>query len=75
MSIWQPDWVLENRLPAFVGDDPVVTTYEGRKYLWGNVPAFDVLKLGANEGEAYDEQLRLLFAGEYRVSSQTLKPN
>lgn len=32
--------------------------------MWGNVPAFDVLKLASNEGEAYSKDLRLLFAGK-----------
>ncbi|KAK2737103.1 mynd finger family protein [Colletotrichum kahawae] len=44
------------------------------KYLWGNVPAFDVLRLGANEGVSYDEQLRLLFAasGDLRNVIKTI---
>lgn len=44
--------------------------FGGRKYLWGNVPAFDVLQLGANEGEAYGGKLRLLFAGEHEDRSR-----
>ncbi|KAF5679612.1 monoterpene epsilon-lactone hydrolase [Fusarium heterosporum] len=32
------------------------------KYLWGNIPALDVLRLAANEGEDYDKKLNLLFA-------------
>lgn len=39
--------------------------FGGKKYLWGNVPAFDVLQLGSNEGNDYGEQLRILFAGVY----------
>lgn len=42
-------------------EDPV--TFGGKKYLFGNVPALDVLRFGANEGEAHGNQLRLLFAG------------
>lgn len=67
---WQPNWVTENRTPAFVADGPPQTAFGGRKYLWGNVPAFDVLQLRSNEGEAYDGQLRLLFAGEYLFFSK-----
>lgn len=39
--------------------------FGGQKYLWGNVPAFDILRLGSNEGEDYSGDLHLLFAGEY----------
>ncbi|KAH0425491.1 hypothetical protein CcaCcLH18_10950 [Colletotrichum camelliae] len=71
---WQPDWVLENRAPAFVGDGPPQTAFGGRKYLWGNVPAFDVLQLGANKGVSYNKQLRLLFAasGDLRNVVKTI---
>jgi hypothetical protein len=34
------------------------------KYQWGNMPAIDVLRLKGNEGEKYDKDLALLFAGE-----------
>jgi hypothetical protein len=33
------------------------------KYLWGNVPALDVLRLAENEGDSYAGDLRILFAG------------
>ncbi|KAK1490750.1 hypothetical protein CCUS01_14345 [Colletotrichum cuscutae] len=71
---WQPGWVLENRAPAFIGNGPPQVTYGAGKYLWGNVPAFDVLRLGANEGVSYDEQLRLLFAasGDLRNVVKTI---
>jgi hypothetical protein len=36
-----------------------------QKYLWGNVPAVDMLNSSQNEGGALFEQLRLLFAGAY----------
>jgi hypothetical protein len=38
--------------------------YGAEKYLWGNVPALDVLKLAENEGAEYAEDISLLFAGE-----------
>ena len=38
-------------------------SYGGKEYLWGNVPALDVLRFGASEGEAYGGELSLLFAG------------
>lgn len=41
--------------------------FGGKKYLWGNTPAFDVLNLESNEGVDYNEQLNLLFAGMFAV--------
>lgn len=35
-----------------------------RKYLFGNVPALDVVSLERNEGIGYRGDLTLLFAGE-----------
>lgn len=64
---WHPDWVLETRKPAFVGDGFGVQ-FGGKKYLWGNIPALDILQLGQNEGDNYKGQLRLLFAGAYSVN-------
>ena len=59
---------MENRRPAFMaGDDsPFLDhTSHGRQvYLWGNVPALDVIKLQHNEGVDFAGNLRLLFAGE-----------
>lgn len=65
---WQPKWVTENRQPVFVGDGPPLKAFGGRKYLWGNVPAFDVLHLPENEGKEYDQDLKLLFAGSSFIS-------
>ncbi|KAL7808180.1 hypothetical protein V8C26DRAFT_304456 [Trichoderma gracile] len=70
---WKPDWVRENRTPAFIGDEGQVP-FGGKKYLWGNMPAFDVLNLGSNEGDGYGKQLNLLFAasGDLRNVVRTL---
>ena len=35
-----------------------------QKYLWGNVPAIDLLNLKDNEADATEENFRLLFAGK-----------
>ncbi|KAF3387278.1 hypothetical protein F1880_000152 [Penicillium rolfsii] len=72
-ATWQPAWILENRKPVFMGDGPPVT-FGQSKYLWGNVPAFDILRLGSNEGETYSGDLRILFAGLYSriISSYSL---
>ncbi|KAF0638218.1 hypothetical protein FPSE5266_00605 [Fusarium pseudograminearum] len=58
---WTPNWILTNRIPAFFGNMPAIT-FGGKKYIWGNVPALDVLQLGSNEGDNYQDQLNLLFA-------------
>lgn len=70
---WQPAWVLENRTPAFIGTG-IGETFGATKYLWGNVPAFDVIELGSNEGENYAKDLRILFAasGDLRNVIKTI---
>ena len=40
----------------------------GKKFLWGNMPAIDILRLAANEGDAYEQDLHLLFAGKSNVA-------
>lgn len=63
---WTPDWDRENRKPTFIKDVPVgerVAALGGNSALWGNPPALDVLRLGSNEGEDYQGDIRLLFAG------------
>lgn len=60
---WQPSWQAEGRPPHFIGDGPPMTSFGAKKYLWGNVPAIDVLKLDGNEGADFSGDLSLLFAG------------
>lgn len=62
--MWKPAWVEENRTPAFMGGG-IGQHFGAQKYLWGNVPAFDILRLESNEGEGYSKDLHLLFAGNY----------
>ncbi|KAH8168147.1 hypothetical protein CIB48_g29 [Xylaria polymorpha] len=60
---WKPGWVTDNRLPLFMGGgDSVQVMFGTVKYLWGNVPAIDVIKLGQNEGIGYQDPINLLFA-------------
>jgi len=40
-----------------------LVTHGAKKYLWGNVPAVDILNLDENEGVNIPSPLRLLFAG------------
>jgi hypothetical protein len=60
---WQPDWIIENRTPEFMGGEPIATVFGKKKYLWGNVPAFDLLRLDKNEGSEYGGEIRILCAG------------
>ncbi|RLL98932.1 hypothetical protein CFD26_107683 [Aspergillus turcosus] len=70
---WQPAWVLENRKPSFISGG-LGEQFGTKKYLWGNIPAFDVLRLGSNEGEEYGEVIRILFAasGDLRNVVKTI---
>lgn len=65
---WKPQWELEGRDPTFMSDHDSCAVFGGTKYLWGNVPAIDVLQLEKNEGVSYDKNLRLLFAGKISFS-------
>ena len=60
---WLPAWALEDRRPSFVRGG-IGEHYGAKKYLWGNIPAFDVLRLESNEGKDYAGDLRILFAGK-----------
>ena len=65
-STWKPAWEVEKRKPSFIGNDDsasLMTSHGQRKYLWGNVPAIDILNLKQNEGVDVSADLRLLFAG------------
>ena len=66
---WVPGWKQENRQPTFMENVPVPQVIYNRCYLWGNAPAFDIVRLGANEGEDYARPLRLLFAGSLPLRS------
>lgn len=60
---WVPKWSAEMRLPAFAAVRHLMP-FGGKKYLYGNAPAFDCLKLEANEGLQYEQDIHLLFAGK-----------
>lgn len=47
---------------------PSAVSFGGKKYLWGNVPAIDVLNLRDNEGMDYTGNIRLLFGGKCNCS-------
>ncbi|QSZ28709.1 hypothetical protein DSL72_003209 [Monilinia vaccinii-corymbosi] len=67
---WKPQWDVEKRRPAFFdfGDDSAANEwlhaaqFGRRKYLWGNVPAIDIVQSCKNEGKDFPERFNLLFA-------------
>ncbi|KFA72162.1 hypothetical protein S40288_07082 [Stachybotrys chartarum IBT 40288] len=70
---WVPDWVRQKRRPKFCSNRKPEATGLQEK-IWGDVPAIDVLKLGANEGEDYNKTIRVLFAdsGDLRNMVKTI---
>ncbi|KAN0076101.1 protein of unknown function (DUF4470) domain containing protein [Elaphomyces granulatus] len=74
---WRPAWDREGREPAWATGTASRNWHNkfgGDKYLWGNTPALDILKLEQNEGFAYQEDLALLFAasGDLRHVIKTI---
>jgi hypothetical protein len=65
---WRPAWDRENRAPAWSNGAAAINLHNpfgaADKYLWGNVPAIDVLQLGQNEGIQHADDIALLFAGK-----------
>lgn len=59
-----PAWIVEGRAPSFMGGPPVVA-FGGKQYVWGNMPAIDILKLEENEGSDCATSMPLLFAGTF----------
>ncbi|RDW81293.1 uncharacterized protein DSM5745_04850 [Aspergillus mulundensis] len=78
---WQPQNLInEAPTPAKLVDIDLLAKEnpenqtKGEKFLWGNTPAIDVLKLESNEGVKHDEDLRILFAasGDLRNLVKTI---
>ncbi|KAL2219085.1 hypothetical protein M432DRAFT_653989 [Thermoascus aurantiacus ATCC 26904] len=71
---WKPSWEVEGRRPAFVTQTGGHDMYGMNKYLWGNMPALDMLNLERNEGSEYAGTLDVLFAasGDIRNIVKTL---
>jgi len=70
---WQPAWFREGRQPAFISEIPFVP-FGTVKFLWGNMPALDILRLNDDAGEMKEQELALLFAasGDLRNVVTTL---
>ncbi|KAF5577993.1 hypothetical protein FPCIR_11794 [Fusarium pseudocircinatum] len=73
---WKPGWLLQQRTPAFAPGSqvPPNNCRGGDTWILGSVPAIDVVKLGANEGESYRGKLSPLFAasGDLRNVVKTI---
>ncbi|KAI3049468.1 hypothetical protein CBS147353_11672 [Aspergillus niger] len=74
---WRPCWEIEGRTPAFAPAQFAKNLHNpfGKDtYLWGNVPAIDVLNLEHNEGKNCGESVALLFAasGDLRNVVKTI---
>jgi hypothetical protein len=71
---WEPEWYRNGRQPAFYGGSPL-SMFGGKKYLWGNMPALDILKIQNNEGKTCaTSDFNLLFAasGDLRNVVKTI---
>lgn len=65
---WRPDWERRNEFPS-IGPHQWPIGNREAKYLWGNIPAYDLLQLAQNEGSGHGQDLSLLFAGMYPLRS------
>lgn len=71
---WQPTWHSEGRQPAFIGGE-TFATFGALKYLWGNMPALDIMGSPSEADEINSKQdLALFFAasGDLRNVIKTL---
>ena len=59
---WQPTWARQRRQPMFISNDARLVSFGDLRFLYGNVPAYDVLNLAHNEGKTHREDLNLCFA-------------
>jgi hypothetical protein len=77
---WKPDWMRTVRHPAFMkgsdDDSPMFVSFGPTQFLWGNMPALDILNLKDNEGGAgmTKQDMALLFAasGDLRNVVKTI---
>ncbi|EEP78509.1 predicted protein [Uncinocarpus reesii 1704] len=78
---WRPAWETERRSPSFITSDVNTGRLSDQvscgaaKYLWGNMPALDLLNLNQNEGvDDTSQDFHLLFAasGDLRNLMKTV---
>jgi Domain of unknown function (DUF4470) len=64
---WRPQWDVDRRKPAWASSTASRNWHNpfgDQKYLWGNVPAIDILQLNGHEGQSCQQDVRLLYAGK-----------
>lgn len=62
-SKYVPGWIKQGRLPSWVSDDELLSSFGVNQYLWGNMPAVDVLNMKDSEGvSGIHRDMNLLFA-------------
>jgi hypothetical protein len=60
---YTPGWIREGRNPSWVSGSEISSVFGVNQYLWGNMPAIDVLNIEKNEGiNQIHRDIRLLFA-------------
>lgn len=64
---WLPDWDESGSLPQWLSDPKGLSqdAHGMPRRLWGDMPAFDLLKLAQHEGVDYQQSMHLLFAGQF----------
>jgi hypothetical protein len=72
---YKPRWQIEKRIPEFMSGPPLAQ-FGSLQYLWGNIPAIDLLKVTENEGDEaiLQQDVSLLFAasGDLRNVIKTI---
>ncbi len=62
-SEYVPGWIKQDRTPSWVSDKELSSDFGVKQYLWGNMPAVDMLNMGKNEGVSGNHRdMNLLFA-------------
>jgi hypothetical protein len=73
---WEPEWYREKRTPAFQFESTLLVEGQAKKYMWGNMPALDVLRVQDNETAALamNQDFNFLFAasGDPRNAIKTI---
>ncbi|EKV16220.1 hypothetical protein PDIG_09450 [Penicillium digitatum PHI26] len=66
---WKPDWHTEDRNPTFFENrDPSdLDSNAGKISWWGSMPALDLLKLDANEGQDASPNMRVLLISSHDI--------
>lgn len=73
---WAPEWYRSRRQPAFIGKGPPLAMFGNKKYVWGNMPALDILQIQNNVNKTCEtnHDFNLLFAasGDPRNAIKTI---